>query len=737
MKHIRFFLLLGSWLVCTGPLFPTAHAAGSSNVAVFGNGPVTVRYDLTNGTADFCWNNVKIIGQAYASATLGAAQITSKGYSTHVPSTVSFSDTFGPGTKVEILSTGGPAAAMRQVFFLYDNTLFCETQVILEGTGLSGNRMAPLDVLNTGGVDIGGGADIRGLRVPWDNDGFVRYNAGTINRSDTSYEVAAFYDNTSRKGLIIGSVSHDTWKTGVSFTGNSGKLDRLSAFGGVASSMTRDKVPHGALGGNILRSPLVFIGYFIDWRDGLERFADANAAQAPRLAASGGVPFGWNSWGELATGLTYAKATGVSDFIKGSLQNTTFNNNGVVYINLDSFWDNLSDNELTQFVQHCRVNGQRAGIYYTPFANWGAPANMDACLKDMSGSAMMYDGAYSLDPTHPWTKQRIRDFLVRMKSKGFQYLKLDFTDNGAMEAPSHYDPTVTTGIQAYSQGMKYLDSCNGGAMFLNYSISPLFPYAHAHGRRVSCDSWGTIEDIKYTLNSISYGWWLSGRCYSYNDPDHLCLRWSDNEARSRITCAVIAGASMLLGDDLTNTTRQARARQFCTNRSINAVAKIGRPFRPIEGNTGDQPADGFVLADSGYVYIALFNFANVQATKSFQLARVGITSRTMLFDDLWMGTQITANSALTVTLAGYDCRLYKSAQQVVSAARPRFVSTQPPNASRENTGMYNVLGEKIPDSFRHGKTAPLPAAAGLYISKGKKNSVRFREGANRNASPQD
>jgi hypothetical protein len=736
MKHIQSFLFLGFWLACSGLLFPAAHATGSSNPA-FGKGPVTMQYDVTNGTADFYWNGVKIIGQAFSSAMLGAAQITSKGYSTHVPSTAPFSDTFGPGIKVEILSSGGYAASMRQVFFLYDNAHFCETQVFLEGVGLSGSRMAPLEVLNTGGVDIGGGTDIRGLRVPWDNDGFVRYNAGTINRSDTSYEVAAFYDNASRKGIVVGSVLHDTWKTGISFTGSSGKLDKLSVFGGVTSSMTRDRVPHGSPNGNILRSPLVFIGYFNDWRDGLERFADANAAQAPRLAASDGVPFGWNSWGELATGLTYAKATGVSDFIKSSLQNNSFNNNGVVYINLDSFWDNLSDNELTQFVQHCRSNGQRAGIYFTPFANWGTPANPDACLKDMSGTAMMYDGAYSLDPTHPWTKQRIRDFFVRMKPKGFQYLKLDFTDNGAMESRSHYDPAVTTGIQAYSHGMKYLDSCNGGTMFLNYSISPLFPYEHANGRRVSCDSWGSIEDIKYTLNSITYGWWLSGRCYSFNDPDHLCLRWSDNEARSRITCAVIAGTSMLLGDDLTNTTRQARARQFCTNRSINAVAKIGRPFWPIEGNTGDQPSDGFVLADSGYVYIALFNFANAQSTKSVQLARVGVLAQTALFDDLWMGTQITANSALTVTLAGYDCRLFKSAKQVVSTARPRLAPVQPSNSSLRNTGMYNVLGEKIPNSFRHGKTAPLQAAPGLYIDKGTKKKVRFQEGIHRSVPARD
>jgi hypothetical protein len=53
--------------------------------------------------------------------------------------------------------------------------------------------------------------------VPFANDGFVRYNAMPINNSGTSYEVGAFYDNTSRNGLVVGSVTHDTWKTGIFF----------------------------------------------------------------------------------------------------------------------------------------------------------------------------------------------------------------------------------------------------------------------------------------------------------------------------------------------------------------------------------------------------------------------------------------------------------------------------------------------------------------------------------------
>ena len=43
------------------------------------------------------------------------------------------------------------------------------------------------------------------------------YNAMPMNSSGIGYEVGAFYDNTSRNGLVVGSVTHDTWKTGVYF----------------------------------------------------------------------------------------------------------------------------------------------------------------------------------------------------------------------------------------------------------------------------------------------------------------------------------------------------------------------------------------------------------------------------------------------------------------------------------------------------------------------------------------
>jgi len=118
---------------------------------------------------------------------------------------------------------------------------------------------------------------------------------------------------------------------------------------------------------------VIFIGHFSDWRTGLETYAKANALIAPERTWNKAVPFGWNSWGKIQGKLTYEKAIQVSDFFAENLQPNNFQNDSIVYIGLDSYWDRLNDNQLKLFVEHCRANHQEAGIYWAPFTEWWRP----------------------------------------------------------------------------------------------------------------------------------------------------------------------------------------------------------------------------------------------------------------------------------------------------------------------------------------------------------------------------
>ena len=116
---------------------------------------------------------------------------------------------------------------------------------------------------------------------------------------------------------------------------------------------------------------------------------------------------------------------------------------------------------------------------------------------------------------------------------GFEYVKMDFMTHGAMEADKWYNPEITTGIQGYNYGMKLLNQYFGD-MYINLSISPVFPAQYAQSRRIACDAWNQIKDTEYTLNALSYGWWQK-YIYQYNDADHIVLRdATDGENRARI-----------------------------------------------------------------------------------------------------------------------------------------------------------------------------------------------------------
>lgn len=132
------------------------------------------------------------------------------------------------------------------------------------------------------------------------------------------------------------------------------------------------------------------VGYYSDYRNGMEAYGRANAEIAPPLAFGEGiptgVPFGWNSWGAHEHKLSYDIAIQTSDYYKEKLQNNNFINNGDVYINLDSYWDNMNDEQLGNLVKHIKKNGQRAGIYYAPFVYWG-----DNMEQEVEGS----DGKYT------------------------------------------------------------------------------------------------------------------------------------------------------------------------------------------------------------------------------------------------------------------------------------------------------------------------------------------------------
>ena len=659
------------------------------------NGKVRLEYSLLKGSFSYWVNGIMILKEAQSESLTDGFFIGSTDHRSHTISdelTEEINDALGHGFKLVIQSSTDQLPVMRQIFYIYEEQNFILIQTEIESPFIiESNYTCPLAVKDIGfngnSFDLGPKQSPTILRVPFDNDKFVRYMAvDKIQGMIESYEVSSIYNPRTRCGLVIGSVDHDMWKTGIRFNGTSGDILSIEVYAGAVGELTHDILPHGSVSGNVISSPRMFLGFYTDFRIGLEQFGMVNAKLTPPLRWNQGVPFGWNSWAAAENTINYELYHETSDFIANHLQGKGFHSQEQVYINFDSFWDNLSEQQLIHAAQHVRTNGQKPGIYWSPFAFWGTDFDQfvegtngkytfkDILLKDLKGCFLPeLDGGLSIDPTHPGTLSRIRWQVNRFIQWGYEYVKLDFLSHATREG-NHYAKQIKTGIQAYNYGMNFFikqleKSPKDRPFFVSLSIAPLFPHQYGHARRISCDAWGSIYDSEYMLNSLTFGWWTSGTIYPFNDPDHVVLYKSHKrepvsqfEGKTRFHSAVISGTVLMDSDDFRLEEARKRAIDLLVNDNVNQIARMGISFRPVEVPSGDRATDTFFMThpESKESFLAVFNYHETESIiKNIDLDRLGIKN-IKGFDDLWTNEFFQCDSLIfTVLLEATESRLFR------------------------------------------------------------------------------
>lgn len=696
-KYHKFLVVTICCVYCT----ITTNANPNASLQNKTVGAWTIQYNSSNKSVNFLRNNKLVLSEVVVKAKADGSDIVSSDYTDVSFSTTTITDELGKAEKytIEYMMTGKPT--IKQIFYLYNANNFFITEVMLsDPKKVRTNYIAPIYTTAKNSF-LPQDENNRLLTIPYDNDGFITYGAFPLKTDSISFEVTSIFNGESQNGLVVGSVDHTVWKSAIRMkSSNNESIDYLECYSGVTHQVTRDEVswdevigkdvdgkeikethrhmmPHGSLRDNEVRSSRFLVGFFDDWRVGLETYGEVNEKIAPKMEWEKGVPFGWNSWGGMATHVNYEGVISVSDFMKEHLQENSFSNDNTVYVGLDSYWDNMNDYELQKFADHCYANGQIPGIYWTPFADWfgwarkieGSSYNYSDTWTQANGMDRKQAGAKCMDPTHPGTIDRMKYFINKFKNLGFKYIKLDFMTNGAVEADYFHDRYTTTGTQAYNYGMQKLQEFCGEEMFLVLSIAPVFPANYTHARRISCDAWGEMWHTQYMMNSLSYGWWLD-RVYVFNDADHLVMGdRSEGENRARMTSGAITGLYML-GDNLSTAGNfigtqisQEKVKKFATNNYINDIARIGKSFRPAYGHKQSSVSgavDLFTYETNTHYYIAYFNYEGTSKIGELDLMSLGINAEQISTGrECWTKVQATLRDGkLRYSIPGNDVRVY-------------------------------------------------------------------------------
>lgn len=225
----------------------------------------------------------------YDNAEGASRTVTSSDFTNVELTQAGLSDAFGSGECFTFSFSGagnGDAVTMQQHVYVYDNRAdYVLTELSISGdASIKSNYLAPISVSFPYTLLDVSSADNRMLRVPFDNDDYdLRYGMFKLTQSMRSYEVSAIFEGASRHGLVLGSVDHDHWKSAVDVTATGNNtLSSLKVFSGVSDNNTRDQLPHGKLDGPTITSARMFVGWFDDWRNGMDEFGRANHHYCPQ-----------------------------------------------------------------------------------------------------------------------------------------------------------------------------------------------------------------------------------------------------------------------------------------------------------------------------------------------------------------------------------------------------------------------------------------------------------------------
>lgn len=622
-----------------------------------------------NGKIDFEFRDGVRLINTISLLKVGSKLIKTSDLATHEIEVTEVRDKIGTGKLVRIWHQSDTFKLIQYITLYKDEPFILISASAEKNEELfESNYFSPLAVtIQDSGSGFIPGSEPRLMDIPFDNDNWTKLLTvkWTDNiRSGVGYEFTSLYDYETLRGLVIGNLSHDFWKTGIQYalSDQKGKIDSLIIYGGAATADnkglpneyggydgTHDVVPHGNMEGRTIFAPLIFLSGDSSITSAFRRYGEMNAAISGSLKWAKDAPFYWNSFGvENVLGhqkvMMPSGVSRISDFLS-SLKN--FNSHRP-FLSIDSYDQEIyTTNVLNSIGTYAKKRNQQMGFYFIPFAIWTWKSGIDnsklqytdyyirdVSLKDNHKKTIVYKdgefGAFALDPTHPGTRQRIIAELQKAKAIDANFLKIDFLSAGAMETPRHYNPEIRSGMQAYNFGMKMLnhliDSILGPDVFITQAISPIFPSQYAHARFLSTDIYSHFRDDSpdfphygSTASSMitnSQLGWMQGTIIPFTNLDVLIMKkfqknmdLSEGDIKARLFSLITLGSILGDGSDYRNNLAAERATKYLDNKNVTNYFAKPRAFIPIkfsDGLTPDQQLCFYLPGDT--VLLSSFNF---------------------------------------------------------------------------------------------------------------------------------
>ena len=213
-----------------------------------------------------------------------------------------------------------------------------------------------------------------------------------------------------------------------------------------------------------LKEPLVACEIVERFSEEGESPYEAAAAFAKRMCSDPVLPkepiFGVNNWYWAYGNITHDSVMTETDYLLEMTRDTAHS----PYMIIDDGWQfnrTLTSptyiggpwyssphfGDIAETAAHIREKGAKPGIWFRPLLTLGR-IPQEACLAHDSGGQV-------LDPTHPYTLQRIREDAARIHAWGFQLLKHDFTSHDLLGL-GHMSPEVN-GVRLMADDRKLFD----------------------------------------------------------------------------------------------------------------------------------------------------------------------------------------------------------------------------------------------------------------------------------------